>query len=70
MATHDLEMVLQLCDRVALMDQGVVVALGLPEQVLSDEELLKSHGLELPEILRLVPAEKRLELVSRLKDYF
>ncbi len=69
-ATHDLEMVLQLCDRVALMDQGVVVALGLPEEVLSDEELLKSHGLELPEILRLVPAEKRLALVSRLKNFF
>jgi cobalt/nickel transport system ATP-binding protein len=69
-ATHDLEMVLQLCDRVALMDQGEVVALGLPEEILSDEALLKSHGLELPEILRLVPPEKRLELVSRLKDYF
>jgi cobalt/nickel transport system ATP-binding protein len=69
-ATHDLELVLQLCDRVALMDRGVVVALGLPEEVLSDEELLKSHGLELPEILRLVPPEKRLELVSRLKNYF
>jgi cobalt/nickel transport system ATP-binding protein len=69
-ATHDLEMVLQLCDRVALMDQGVVVALGLPEEILSDEGLLKSHGLELPEILRLVPPEKRLELVSRLKSFF
>ena len=69
-ATHDLEMVLQLCDRVALMDQGAVVALGLPEEILSDEELLKSHGLELPEILRLVPPEKRLELVSRLKNFF
>ena len=69
-ATHDLDMVLQLCDRVALMDQGAVVALGLPEEILSDEKLLKSHGLELPEILRLVPLEKRLELVSRLKNYF
>ena len=69
-ATHDLEMVLQLCDRVALMDQGVVVALGLPEEILSDEGLLKSHGLELPEILRLVPPEKQLELVSRLKNFF
>jgi cobalt/nickel transport system ATP-binding protein len=69
-ATHDLEMVLQLCDRVALMDQGVVVALGLPQEILSNEGLLKSHGLELPEILRLVPPEKRLELVSRLKSFF
>ena len=69
-ATHDLEMVLQLCDRVALMDQGAVVALGLPEEILSDEGLLKSHGLELPEILRVVPPEKRLELVSRLKNFF
>ena len=59
-ATHDLEMVLQLCDRVALMDQGAVVALGLPEEILSDEALLKSHGLELPEILRLVPPGKTI----------
>ena len=42
------------------MDQGAVVALGLPEEILSDEGLLKSHGLELPEILRLVPPEKRI----------
>ncbi|WP_169975326.1 energy-coupling factor ABC transporter ATP-binding protein [Tautonia rosea] len=52
-ATHDLEMVLELCDRVALLDAGRVVADGLPETILGDEALMESHGLELPISIRL-----------------
>jgi ABC-type hemin transport system ATPase subunit len=58
---------LQLCDRVALMGQGRVVEIGKPEDVLTDEALLKSQDLELPEVLRLVPQEKRKEIISRLR---
>jgi energy-coupling factor transporter ATP-binding protein EcfA2 len=47
-ATHDLELALELCDRVVLLDQGLVEADGLPEAVLSNAALLEEHGLEMP----------------------
>lgn len=47
-ASHDLDMVYDTCERVILMDQGVVVADGMAEEILKDRELLEEHGLELP----------------------
>lgn len=47
-ASHDLDMVYDTCDRVILMDCGVVVADGKSEEILKGGELLKEHGLELP----------------------
>ena len=47
-ATHDLEMVLALCDRVVLLDAGRVVADGPTRDILGDAELLEAHGLERP----------------------
>lgn len=47
-ATHDLEMVLEVCRRVVLLDGGRVVADGACREVLADAELLEKHGLEKP----------------------
>ena len=47
-ATHDLEMVLELCNRVLLMDQGQVCADGPSRDVLARQDLLEEHGLEVP----------------------
>jgi energy-coupling factor transporter ATP-binding protein EcfA2 len=47
-ATHDLEMVLELCPRTVLLDSGRVVADGPSRAVLGDLELIEAHGLELP----------------------
>jgi len=52
-ATHDLEMVLELCTRTVVLDAGRVVADGPTRAVLSDEEALDRHGLEVPLSLRL-----------------
>jgi energy-coupling factor transporter ATP-binding protein EcfA2 len=52
-ATHDLEMVLELCARTVLLDAGRVVADGKSRDVLSDVVLLEAHGLEQPLSLRL-----------------
>jgi len=46
--THDLPFVFENCERVVVMDQGRVVADGEVFSILSDEELLREHGLELP----------------------
>lgn len=50
-ATHDLEMVVELCPRSIILDRGVVVADGSTGDLLSDEPLMLAHGLEKPHIL-------------------
>ena len=51
-ATHDLEMVVELCSRAIVLDRGTVVADGPTFEVLNNEELMLAHGLEKPHILR------------------
>ena len=51
-ATHDLELVVETCARVVVMDRGTVVAEGPSAEVLADEERMLAHGLEKPHILR------------------
>jgi len=50
-ATHDLELVVEVCPRVIVLDRGAVVADGETRRVLSDEPLMLAHGLEKPHIL-------------------
>ena len=47
-ATHDLELVLDLCSRVLILDGGRIVAQGPAATLLSDEDLMLAHGLEKP----------------------
>ena len=51
-ATHDLELVVELCSRVIVLDGGAIAAEGPTVQLLSDEELMLRHNLERPHILR------------------
>ena len=51
-ATHDLEMVVELCSRTIVLDEGKVVAEGSTTDLLGNEELMLKHGLERPHILR------------------
>ena len=51
-ATHDLELVVELCSRAIVLDKGAVVADGPVIELLNDEELMLAHGLEKPHILR------------------
>jgi len=50
-ASHDLELVLELCPRVVLIDLGRVVADGPARTVLSDPDLMHAHGQEVPHSL-------------------
>jgi energy-coupling factor transporter ATP-binding protein EcfA2 len=52
-ATHDLEMAVDLCPRAILLDGGKVVADGPTRALLADEALIDRHGLEVPLSLRL-----------------
>jgi len=51
-ASHDLELVVEVCSRVLVLDAGQVVAEGPTRDVLSDETLMLAHGLERPHSLR------------------
>ena len=51
-ASHDLELVVELCPRVVVLDGGRVVSVGPTVELLSDETLMLAHGLECPHILR------------------
>jgi cobalt/nickel transport system ATP-binding protein len=50
-AAHDLELILEICHRVVLIDQGNIVAEGKPQQIFSDEKLMEAHGQERPHSL-------------------
>ena len=51
-ATHDLELVAEICDTTIVLDGGKVVAAGDTRTTLSNTPLMESHGLETPHILR------------------
>jgi cobalt/nickel transport system ATP-binding protein len=51
-ASHDLELILQTCGRVLLLDRGRLVADGSPRELLADAALVEAHGLEVPYSLR------------------
>ncbi len=54
-ASHDLEMILALCDRLLLLDGGQLVTQGTAREILANESLMLAHGLEKPH--SLVPHE-------------
>ncbi|MGQ0636264.1 MAG: energy-coupling factor ABC transporter ATP-binding protein [Planctomycetaceae bacterium] len=52
-ASHDLELILELCSRVIVLDRGQIQADGPVREILSNERLMLSHGLEVPLSIRL-----------------
>ena len=51
-SSHDLELIVEVCDRVILLDGGEVIADGKTRSLLQDTELMEAHGLETPHSLR------------------
>ncbi len=51
-ASHDLEMILQTCQRVLLLDHGRLIVDGPARILLANETLMEEHGLEVPHSLR------------------
>ncbi len=51
LSSHDLELVIEVCDRVILLNQGRVMADGIPQEIMSDRILMESNNLEVPHSL-------------------
>ncbi|PPS45586.1 energy-coupling factor ABC transporter ATP-binding protein [Chroococcidiopsis sp. TS-821] len=47
-SSHDLELILEVCDRVLLLGEGQIVADGNPRDIMSNQQLMEAHGLEKP----------------------
>jgi len=46
-ALHDLNLAARYCDRICLMDQGQMVAVGPPQEVLTPERIASVYGVEM-----------------------
>ncbi len=51
-ATHDLDLILDLCRRALVLDHGRLVADGAARVILAEAALMERHGLEVPYRLR------------------
>lgn len=47
-ASHDLDMILDTCQRTVLLAEGKIIRQGDTEEVMQDRDLLEAYGLELP----------------------
>jgi cobalt/nickel transport system ATP-binding protein len=50
-ASHDLELILEVCQRVVLLDEGRLVAGGAPRELMGNGALMEAHGMERPHSL-------------------
>lgn len=50
-ASHDLEFLLETCERTALLDNGRICADGSSRKIMGNESLMNSHGFEKPHSL-------------------
>ena len=61
-SSHDLEFILEVCDRVLLIDEGCIIADGDPVEIMGNQSLMEAHGLEKPHSLipHVEPHHRRL----------
>ncbi len=50
-SSHDLELIIEVCDRVVMLNQGRIVADGTPKEIMSNSDLMETNGLEVPHSL-------------------
>lgn len=53
-ASHDLDMILETCSRVILLNHGEIVADGETKEILTNQELLEANRMELPFCLQKI----------------
>lgn len=61
-SSHNLEFVLETCERVVVLDEGCIQADGPVQTILSDQSIMDAHGLEVPASLARSPREKILQV--------
>jgi energy-coupling factor transport system ATP-binding protein len=54
MISHNLQDIMALADKVAILHQGSLVFFGAVSQLLKDKEILSRYHLELPDYLQVI----------------
>jgi ABC-type multidrug transport system ATPase subunit len=65
-ATHDVEALPELADRVIVINHGALLGQGKTQDILQNRQLLESAGLEQPAIVRLFSELKSKGLVKHV----
>lgn len=67
-ASHDLDLILDVCKRCVIIKEGIIVADGPVEKILSDRQLLEANNLELPLSLqeRILSSGGAMDDISKL----
>jgi len=65
MITHNMDVILQLVQRIIILNQGEIIFDGSKEAVFSRKELLQSVELEVPRIVRLSRYLQQLEILPQ-----
>jgi cobalt/nickel transport system ATP-binding protein len=75
-ALHDMDMAARLADRICIVKNGSIIAEGPPRDILYDEPLLLSAGLQMPTVAKVYrnlnvkePADKRPLSLEQLMPY-
>lgn len=64
MATHDIDYAYAWSDEIVLMKNGKVIRQGTPDEVCSDETVLKEAGFELPVVVRVYERLRQKGMIS------
>lgn len=64
LSTHDVERALIWADRVVLFNEGKVLAEGSPEEIFSDDNLLKASNLEKPTVMKIYEDLKKAGVIQ------
>mgnify|MGYP001241664454 CR=1 FL=1 len=65
LSTHDADRALVWADRVILFDEGKIAGQGAPEDIFSDDELLRKTNLEKPAVLRMFDTLQKEGVLAR-----
>jgi energy-coupling factor transport system ATP-binding protein len=70
--SHDMSLIAENCNRVIVMNDGLVLADDSPEEVFSQADLLSTAGVEPPDITRIasgIQTEKTILSVGQMMDF-
>ena len=64
LATHDVNLALRLADKIFILNQGMLIKEGSPEEVLIDESLLRQANLVLPDLVKTASLLQKAGLIA------